>query len=168
MSRVHTLYAYDYADVAYDDAIELLARDPRSLLQDATDLSAAHGEEVVGNLAVDLAGFELGRDVVIELEPFRPVEVLRGVLPLHWRAARGHVLFPTMDGQLEIAALSLQPPRVQVTLTGAYEPPFGVAGDLLDRAGPHRVAEAVVHRFVREVAARLESVVGTTPLTSGI
>jgi hypothetical protein len=168
MSHQRTLYAYDYADVAYDDAIEVLARDPEALLQDATDLSAAHGEEVVGNLAIDLGGFELGRDVVIELEPFRPVEVLRGVLPLHWRAARGHLLFPTMEGQLEICALSLSPPRVQVTLTGTYEPPFGVAGEVLDRAGPHRVAEAVVHRFVREVAARLETIVGTSPLTSQI
>jgi hypothetical protein len=162
------LYAYTYADVAYDDAIEVLARDPDALLQDATDSSAAHGEEVVSSLAVDLGGFELGRDVVIELEPFQPVEVLRGVLPLRWRAARGHLLFPTVDGQLEIAALSLHPPRVQVTLTGSYDPPFGAAGSLLDRAGPHRVAEAVVHRFVREVAARLEAVVGTAPLTSHI
>ncbi|MEX0835886.1 MAG: hypothetical protein WD010_07330 [Nitriliruptor sp.] len=162
------LYAYDYADVPYDDAIELLATDPERLLQDATDRSAAHAEEVVGNLAVDLGGFELGRDVVIELDAFQPVEVLRGVLPLRWRAARGHLLFPTVDAQLEITALSLSPPRVQVALTGSYDPPFGVAGDLLDRAGPHRVAEAVVHRFVREVTARLELIAGGSDRSSRI
>jgi hypothetical protein len=160
------LHAYTYADVAYDDAIEVLARDPDAILQRATDRSAAHGEELYANLAVDVGGFELGRDVVIELDEFQPVEVLRCVLPLRWRAARGHLLFPTVDGQLEIAAISFDPPRVQVTLTGAYDPPFGRAGELLDRVGPQRIAEAVVHRFVREVASRLEAVVEGTDLTS--
>jgi hypothetical protein len=162
------LYAYTYADVAYDDALEVLARDPGRLLQTATDVSAAHGDEVVSSLALGVGGFEIGRDVVVELEAFRPVEVLRGIVPLRWRAARGHLLYPTVDGQLEVAALSLHPPRVQVTLSGSYDPPFGVGGDVLDRTALHRVAEAVAHRFVREVAERLEAAIADGPLTSRI
>lgn len=150
------LYAYSYAGVAYDDAIATLAREPRRLLQSATDASSSLGGEVVGSLAVDLGGFEVGRDVTIEIGQFEPIEVLRSILPVRWKAVRGALLYPTVDGQLEIAALSLHPPRVQVTLSGEYDPPFGWSGDVIDRAVLHRVAEAVAHRFVGEVAERLQ------------
>lgn len=150
------LYAYDYARVSFDDAIALLAEDPRGLLQSATDASMEHADEVVTNLHVEVAGFDLGRDVVVELGEFQPVEALRCVLPVSWRAASGHLLFPTVAATLEIAALSLQPPMVQVTLAGSYDPPLGPLGTMVDRALTQRMAEAVVHRFVKDVAARLE------------
>lgn len=150
------LYAYTYADVAYDDAIALLAEDPEGLLQSATDASVEHSNEVVARLELGVAGFEIGRDVVVHLGAFDPVEQLRGVLPLHWEAADGHVLFPTVDATLEIAAMSLHPPMVQVTLAGHYTPPLGLVGRALDHVA-HRAAEAVIHGFVRDVGERLEA-----------
>lgn len=150
------LYAYTYADVAYDDAIALLADDPEDVLQSATDASVDHGDEVVARLELDVAGFEVGRDVVVHLGAFDPIEQLRGVLPLRWEAAEGQVLFPTVDATLEIAAMSLHPPMTQVTLAGHYRPPMGAIGRALDRVA-HRAAEAVIHRFVRDVAERLEA-----------
>lgn len=162
------LYAYTYADVAFDDAIEVLATDPRRLFQDATDQSSDHVETVVRDLAIDVAGFQLAREITIDLGEVEPVEALRSVVPVRWHASRGRSFFPTVDARLEIAALSLHPPRVQVTLVGSYDPPFGPAGDAIDRAVAHRIAESVVHRFITEVAARLEVVVRESDLTSHI
>lgn len=152
------LYAYAYADVAYDDAIALLAEDPEGLLQSATDASVDHADQVVTRLELGVAGFEVGRDVVVELGAFDPVEHLRGVLPVHWEAADGDHLFPSVDATLELAALSFSPPMVQVTLAGVYHPPMGLVGRALD-AVAHRAAEAVIHRFVQDVAERLETLV---------
>ncbi len=163
-----TLYAYADADVAFDDAIEVLTTRPEQLLQEATDASAAHGDAVTGELVVDLGGFQLARDVAIQVGTPRPVEVLRSVLPLRWRAAEGHVLFPAAEANLELSALSLHPPRVQVTVSGTYDPPLGIVGELLDRAIAHRIAAAVVQRFVDEVALRLEAVTAASDLTSHI
>lgn len=153
------LYAYAYAKVDFDDAIAMLAEDPEGLLQSATETSMAHADEVVSNLHVEIGGFDLGRDVVVHLGSFDPVEQLRAVLPLHWKAASGHVLFPTVDATLEVTALSLRPPMVQVTLAGSYEPPLGPLGRALDRTVVHRLAEAVIHRFVHDVTDRLEALV---------
>lgn len=150
------LYAYAYADVAYDDAIAMLAEDPEGLLQSATEASITHSDEVVARLELGVAGFEVGRDVIVHLGSFDPVEQLRGVLPVRWEAAEGHVLFPTVDATLEVAAMSLHPPMVQVTLAGHYRPPMGLVGRAIDRL-VHRAAEAVVHGFVRDVAGRLEA-----------
>lgn len=155
MSR--PLYAYAYAEVPFDDAIALLAQDPRGLLQTATDLSAEHGSHLLANLNFEVAGFEVGRDVVIELGAYEPVEITRAVIPLTWQAAVGHVLFPTVDARLEIAALSFNPPLVQVSLVGSYRPPLGTVGLLLDRLVDQHLAEAVIHRFIHEVASRLEA-----------
>lgn len=155
------LYAYTYADVAYDDAIALLAEDPEGVLQSATEASVEHSDDVVARLELGVGGFEVGRDVVVHLGAFNPVEQLRGILPLHWEAAEGHLLFPTVDATLEIAAMSLRPPMVQVTLAGHYRPPMGPVGRAIDRVA-HRAAEAVIHRFVRDVAERLEALASHT------
>ena len=153
------LYAYAYADVPYDDAIAMLAEDPEGLLQSATDVSMRHADRVVANLHVDVGGFDLSRDVVVAIGAFDPVEQLRGVLPIAWRAAEGHVLFPTVDGTLEVAAMSLHPPMVQVTLCGSYEPPLGPLGRVVDRTIARRISEAAIHRFVHDVAERLQALV---------
>lgn len=152
---------YAYAKVAFDDAIALLAGDPERLLQDATEDADADADRVVGNLRTTIAGLDLERDVTVTLGEFDPVEVLRSTVPIRWQATRGHVWFPTMDATLEITALSLHPPEVQVTLAGAYDPPLGSVGATIDALVAHRVAEATAHTFVNEVARRLEELVGS-------
>lgn len=151
------IYVYTYAGVAFDDAVALLAGDPELLLQDATDVSSAHGDAVLGQLHHDLAGIEVDRDVVIELGEFDPVELTRSIVPVHWRAARGHAWFPTLDATLEVSALSTVPPLTQVALVGTYRPPLGPLGAAIDVVGAHGIAEATCHRFVNEVASRLEA-----------
>lgn len=156
------LYAYEYAKVPYDDAIELLADDASRVLQDATEAGTARADEVVSTLRVPLGGFEVGRDVRITVGEFEPAEVLRGVLPLSWRADRGAGLFPAVEAVLELSALSIDPPLTQVTLIGSYTPPLGALGDVGDAMMGHRVAEATVRRFVDDVTTRLEETLATS------
>lgn len=150
------LYAYDYADVPYDDAIELLADDAAALLEDATNSSVDHANEVVTRLHTPLGGLEVGRDIRLEYGEFEPVAIMRARLPLSWTASSRAALFPAVDGHLEVAALSLDPPRTQVTLTGTYEPPLGAVGAMADDAVGHRLAEATAKHFVEDVVRRLE------------
>lgn len=156
---VRPLYAYTYADAPFDAAIRVLAEAPERLLQEATDASTQHGEEILSTLHADVAGHELARDVVVRLGDFEPRELLRAVLPINWEAASGHLWFPTLDATLEIAALSDAPPKVQVILAGGYRPPLGPLGAVIDAAAAHWIAEATADRLVREVAERLEHLV---------
>lgn len=162
------LHAHTDVKVRFDDAIELLTTAPGSLLQDATDSATNGDEEVLAALHARVVGLEFSRDVVIEVGEPRHVEALRTVLPVRWHAASGEVLFPTVDAQLEIAALSMYPPRVQVTLSGTYDPPFGAAGNIIDRVLVHRLAANVVEDFVAEVAGRLERHASEATLTSRV
>jgi hypothetical protein len=70
-------------------------------------------------------------------------------------------LFPEMTAELEIAALSVDDPLSQVSLIGTYVPPVGVVGAVGDRMGAlHRLADAAVHRLVKDICARLEDELG--------
>lgn len=149
------LYAYSYAPVAYEDALAVLGDDPRRILQPATDVAGERAREVGATISIPLGSFEVGRDVTIEVGKMRPIELLRAVVPLRWRAESHAGLFPAVDAQLEVMALSMQPPLTQVTLVGAYRPPFGWVGAAADLLAGHRVAELAVLRFVEEIASRL-------------
>lgn len=156
----HPIYVYCYAKVSFDDAVALLEGDPRSLLQDATEVSVDRADTVLSMLHTHVGQFDVGRDVTIELGTFRPAELTRSLVPIRWKADKGHLWFPTMDATLEIAALSVSPPLVQVTLAGSYTPPLGPLGAVVDAIVAHRVAEAATHTFVNEVADRLERIAG--------
>lgn len=150
------LYAYDQVAVPYEDAIELLASDATSILQDATDATVRHAHEVTTRVRVPVAGFEVGRDITIDVGDFEPVEILRVRVPITWHATKHASLFPSLQAYLELSALSIQPPRTQVTLVGAYVPPMGWVGVAGDAAAGHKVAEATVSRFVADVCRRIE------------
>lgn len=72
-------------------------------------------------------------------------------LPLRWHATGpGGVLFPALDADLELTALSED--ATMLRLAGAYRPPLGKAGGWLDRAVLQRVAAVTIHAFIRRVA----------------
>jgi hypothetical protein len=72
-------------------------------------------------------------------------------LPLRWHATGPEgVLFPVLDADLELTALSED--ATMLRLAGAYRPPPGKAGGMLDRAVLQRVAAATIHMFIRRVA----------------
>lgn len=149
------LYHYEYVDEPFDDVIELLADRPAVVLQPATDAAAAHAREVVTTLHVPIGGFEVGREVRIEFGDFVPRELRSGYVPVSWHAEQHAAMFPSVEAKLEVAALSLDPPVTQVSLVGSYLPPLGAVGTAVDAAVGHRVAEAAVHRFVKDVVRRI-------------
>jgi hypothetical protein len=75
-------------------------------------------------------------------------------LAIRWEAAgSGSAVFPVLDADLRLAPASEQ--LTLLTLTGSYRPPFGRAGEAVDRAVMHRVATATVRNFLASMAAVL-------------
>ena len=75
-------------------------------------------------------------------------------LELEWEAAKSPRLFPFMKAELSIYPLT--PTETQLEFQGSYEPPLGVLGDAMNAIAGHRIAEASVHRFLKDVAAFLK------------
>jgi hypothetical protein len=140
-----------YVDLAapFAEAETSLLADPArwlpAILVDAEDR---------GNRLLADVGFRLGDerrvDKQVEVavgEPYRmPGKTL---LPITWTATGGEGLFPSLEGDLELAALGEH--RTQLSLSARYKPPLGPVGRALDRALLHRVAEATVKDFVDRV-----------------
>ena len=64
-------------------------------------------------------------------------------------------LFPFMKAELSIYPLTAT--ETQLDFLGSYEAPFGVLGGAVDAVVGHRIAEASVHRFIKDVAAYLRT-----------
>lgn len=150
-----TLYAYTYVRQPFDEVARLLAEDPETFLQAATDEAASHAREFESELRVALGRFDVGREITIEVGEFRPSAMQAVSLPLRWSAAEHESLFPSMQAVLELQALSLRMPLTQIALIGTYRPPFGLLGAAGDAVLGKRVAEAAMHRFVTDVAERV-------------
>lgn len=113
---------------------------------------------------------EEGRSAVLRVGPATRPELLGrrvraqilGTMPgpggsivawLRWEAVERQVLFPVLDGELQVTPLDAA--RSCVTLVGSYVPPLGALGNRLDRRLLHRVAERTVRVFVERLAAGL-------------
>jgi hypothetical protein len=86
--------------------------------------------------------------------------IVRGeatIVPLTWRATGSQGIFPVLNADLEVSALS--PQITQLTLRGSYEPPLGLVGQRLDRLLLHRVAEATIRSFMHRLADSLADTV---------
>lgn len=153
------LFLYEYVDLSFDDVVRVLAEDPSAVLQEATDAAAEHARAVHRDLVVDLAGFEVGREVVIEVDEFQPAELRRATVELRWHASTASAMFPSLRAILEVCALSFRPPRTQISLVVTYRPPLGPLGAAGDLVWGHRVAESAVHRFLHDVVSRVEELV---------
>jgi hypothetical protein len=75
------------------------------------------------------------------------------ILPIRWHAADPEALLPTLDADVEVAALT--PETTQLSMSARYDPPLGAVGRAVDRALLHRVAEATLKDFLDRVAASL-------------
>jgi hypothetical protein len=90
------------------------------------------------------------------------------VLAMRWEAVgSGGGLFPVLD-----ADITLAPYRQSATLlslTGAYRPPLGVIGAVLDRVVLHRVATATVQDFVDRIGNAVADPAGAgVPEAAGV
>ena len=63
--------------------------------------------------------------------------------------------FPSFEGTLE-AEREERYDSLRLSLSGAYEPPFGVAGTAFDTVLGKRIAATTAHRLLLELAERIE------------
>lgn len=117
-------------------------------LGESADIAYRHGEEMLARIGSGEG--KVAKTVRLELgEPSKGRS--RTTLPLSWWATGTPFLFPTMDGELALAAMG--PELAQLVLQGTYKPPIGPVGRALDKVLFHRFAEASVKDFVDRVAA---------------
>ena len=121
----------------------------------------AYDEWVTGLVRVGVPGVSrLVRARFLELATRGEAVVLR----LRWEATGpGEGLFPALD-----ADITLTPDGDQATLLrmdGAYRPPLGAVGTVLDRMLLHRVAASTTRSFVIQVA---EAIVSPQPAAESV
>jgi hypothetical protein len=74
-------------------------------------------------------------------------------IPIWWQPTSGRMLFPVMNGKVEVAPSGKDETRL--TVSGMYEPPLGKLGEELDKAVMHRVAEGTVKELAEVIAKKL-------------
>lgn len=112
-----------------------------------------HGVKLLSELGLEIGKRRIRRRIELNIGvPSRTPGVT--LVPINWRAASGSGLFPSLDGQLEVAKLGLT--TTQLGISASYEPPFGSVGKIADRALLHRIAEVTVKDFLERIGDRLE------------
>lgn len=154
-----TIRCYEYVNRPYEKVGATLASDGAGLFERATKAAVSRAKDLVSTLHVSIAGFDVGKDVVIRVHgvnrhataPRMASEATS--LDLEWHADTHTALFPTMHATL--IAYPLGNNETQLELQGTYDPPGGVFGGAADKMVGHRIAEASIHRFLDDVVERL-------------
>jgi hypothetical protein len=140
-----------YADLArpFADVEAPLLDDPERWLPAIFEAAEDRGSRLMADV-----GFSVGRDHRVD----KQVEVHIGdpyrmsgktTVPITWSASGAERLFPSLEGDLEIAAVGER--RSQLSISARYKPPLGVLGRVVDRALMHRIAEATLKDFLDRV-----------------
>jgi hypothetical protein len=161
MSR--EIRSYDYVNHPYERVREVLTRDAAGVFAAATRAAATRAESVAAGLRVNVAGIEVGADVVVSVGDVEESGTEVGFsavtrIPVEWKAAERPQLFPLMKAELSVYPLTAT--ETQLDFHGAYEPPGGLLGDAVDAVVGHRIAEASVHRLIADVARYLRENIG--------
>jgi hypothetical protein len=139
-------------DADFGDVCAAMLGHPRGWLAGLVAVAGDEGDRLLVDVGLQVGGHELSRRATLEVgEPMTTDRV--AMLPLRFPVEDHLRLFPSLEGSLDAAWLG--PGRTHLALTANYEPPFGVVGRAVDRALLHRVAEAVVQRFLEAVAQEL-------------
>jgi hypothetical protein len=111
------------------------------------------GEKLLSELGFNLGKRRVGRRIKVDIGA---PKTAAGLMFLHirWQASTVTGLFPTLEGDLEVAALGRA--KTQLGLSANYKPPLGLVGKIADRALFHRVAEVTVKDFLERIGERLE------------
>jgi hypothetical protein len=122
-------------------------------LPDMAKEANGDGERLLSELGLRVGKRRIGKQIQVEIGASRAGAGLK-VMPIRWHAATDVGLFPTLEGELEVAALGKT--RTQLGLSANYTPPLGLLGKIADRALFHRVAEVTVKDFLERIVKRLE------------
>ena len=132
----------------FEDVEEGLLADPQVWLPGVAGEAQDMGEQLLGEVGFSFEDDRrLSKEVHIELGPPHRMPG-KTLLPLSWKATGPERLFPSLDADLEIAALGWS--RTQLSISARYRPPLGAVGKALDRV-LHRVAEATIKDFLDRV-----------------
>lgn len=160
MSKDKTIRVYDYINHPYDLVRRKLSAEALEVFRSATKVAALRAKSVASELHVNFAGIEVGTDISIavksvEDQPKSLSNPPMTRIQLEWEAAKLPRLFPFMKAELAVYPLTAT--ETQLDLSGNYEPPFGVVGNVIDSVLGHRIAEASVHQFIKDIAVYLRA-----------
>lgn len=142
-------------EIPFEVAETALLDQPEAWVPGLARAAEDRGESLLAEVGFSVdSGHRVDKQVEIEFgDPYRiPAKTL---LPMAWHATGPEQLFPSLDADLEVAAMG--PNRTQLSVSARYRPPGGVVGRALDRALLHRVAEATVKDFLDRVGETLIS-----------
>jgi hypothetical protein len=125
-----------------------------SLRQDAAGIIKSANRSPTGRLYLQVAGFEVSRPLRLELGAVT-VRSEEARMRVRWEAEAQPNLFPTMRG--ELVAVPAGGEETRLYLSGAYRPPWGVFGHLIDRLVGFRIARATMSYFLDDLARQLEA-----------
>lgn len=160
MSKAKTIRVYDYINHPYEAVREKLNAEALEVFRNATKIAALRAKSVASELHVNFAGIEVGTDISIfiksiEEQPKNLTTPPVTRIQLEWEAANLPRLFPFMQAELSVYPLTAT--ETQLDLSGNYEPPLGVLGSVIDSVLGHRIAEAAVHQFIKDIAVYLRA-----------
>lgn len=160
VSNAKTIRVFDYVNQPYEAVRARLTEDSRAVFRDATKVAALRASSVASELRVTIAGIEVGAEIAIDIKsiestPKTVTSPETTKIEIEWEAAKMPRLFPFMSAKLMIYPLTAS--ETQLDLVGEYEPPLGIVGSAIDAAVGHRIAEASVHHFIKDVAGFLRA-----------
>lgn len=130
------------------------------LLDELGEDSYREGEELRIRIGPSPQRWVAAKTVSLRADtPIRDQSSIR--IPLSWEATGTPGLFPRMTADLMLAPLGDQ--LTQIRFEGAYEPPLGGTGRLLDRMILHRVAEVSVENLVDRIVVVLQAAASPRP-----
>jgi hypothetical protein len=135
-----------------DDVEEALLASPEDWVPGLAGQAEVRGQRLLAEVGFGPPTRRLEKQVRIDLGPwFRFAS--KTILPMTWRATGAEALFPSLEADLEVAALG--PNRTQLSISARYGPPLGALGRAIDRTVLHRVAEATVKDFLDRTGEQL-------------
>ena len=160
MSREKAIRVYDYINHPYEIVRGKLTAEALEVFRSATKVAALRAKSVASELHVNFAGIEVGTDISISVKAIEDEPKTVSLPPttkirLEWESANLPRLFPFMRAELSVYPLTAT--ETQLDLQGNYEPPFGVVGNVINSVLGHRIAEAAVHQFIKDIAVYLRT-----------
>ena len=158
MSKPKSVHVYDYVNHPYEEVRSALSPDAPAVFSNATKVAAMRAKNVASELHANIAGIDVGTEIAVSVKKIEdsPRKLKRPEmtkLQIEWAASKMPRLFPIMKAELSIYPLTST--ETQLDLHGEYEVPLGALGSAIDAVVGHRIAEASVHRFIKDVAAYL-------------
>jgi len=152
MATATSIRCFDYVNHPYKKVCSTLSQHANKVFHLATRSAETRAENIAAGLHTKIAGFEIGKEVLVTIKSYTDVENLRKkhmTINLEWKAAHAANLFPTMVAKLNVYPISGD--ETQLDFEGEYEPPLGIIGKAIDVIVGHRIAEASVHHFLSEI-----------------